>query len=299
MASYLERETSVYLIQSADSGKVYVGISGDPQRRWWSHKGSAKGGHRNTPLYRSMRKYGVDRHQLSILEVQPTFADAMEAEVFWIAYLRGLGASLFNVGSGGESLAGTPGARARMGASHVGKRLSPEHRARIAAGQANRPPHSEETREKMRSSAAVRWADQSQRDHLSQLTKARMTPEARAHLSSINTGKTPSEETRAKMRESHAARPPCSDETRRKLSESKKGSCVSEEAKAKISAANKGKKRTPEQLERLRAERKCRVITPEQREAMAQRCRQRVWTPEQRAKISAANRRRARDGGKQ
>jgi len=48
-------------------------------------------------------------------------------------------------------------------------------------------------------------------------------------------------------------RGPCSEETRRKISESEKGKKVSDESRRKISAANRGRKQSPEITEKIRA----------------------------------------------
>lgn len=49
-----------------------------------------------------MRKYGIQRHSFEVVEAHPTFEEALEAERWWITYLRSLGARVFNLTNGGE-----------------------------------------------------------------------------------------------------------------------------------------------------------------------------------------------------
>lgn len=60
----------IYLIRNTITNKVYVGQSINIQRRWWEHKSRAFDPNNNCydkPLYRSMRKYGLEAFKLEIL----------------------------------------------------------------------------------------------------------------------------------------------------------------------------------------------------------------------------------------
>lgn len=60
----------IYLIRNTITNKVYIGQSVDIKRRWWEHKSRAFDPNNNCydkPLYRSMRKYGIEVFTLEIL----------------------------------------------------------------------------------------------------------------------------------------------------------------------------------------------------------------------------------------
>jgi len=65
-----------------------------------------------------------------------------------------------------------------------------------------------------------------------------------------NKGRKASEETKAKQREAAKNKPPMSEETKRKISNSHKGKSISEETKIKLSLINIGTKKNPWTAER-------------------------------------------------
>ncbi len=211
---------SLYLISCAVNGGVYVGVSVHPTKRWTQHRCASRAG--VTPLYRSMRKHGIGLHTFEVIESHPTVEQASEAEVWWVRYLRALGARVFNLTDGGEGLLGyrpSDETRAKMSAARIGKRMSEEQRAKTAAINARRSSSpegkaatsarfkgkskSDEQRERMAASQQRRWRD----------------PEAHARASAAHVGKV------------------ISPEQRRKLSEAMKGRTLSEEHRRKMSEA--------------------------------------------------------------
>ena len=73
----------IYLITNTITKKVYVGQSNNIGRRWSEHKARAFNANNNcydNPLYRSMRKYGVEAFIMSILcECNPEELNELEA----------------------------------------------------------------------------------------------------------------------------------------------------------------------------------------------------------------------------
>ena len=80
----------IYKIENMVNGKVYVGQSKDPKRRWKQHKRIAtieKNPDSHKPLYVEMRSYGIDSFSFSLLEKCKD--DEMdEREVYWIEQLN-------------------------------------------------------------------------------------------------------------------------------------------------------------------------------------------------------------------
>jgi group I intron endonuclease len=95
----------VYIIQNNTNGDVYIGKAKNIKDRWYNHLYY----HRKNPLshyhlYRAFTKYGVDNFNVSLLETFSSEIEALEAEVWWISYLRYCGAELYNMTPGGEGV---------------------------------------------------------------------------------------------------------------------------------------------------------------------------------------------------
>ena len=62
----------IYLITNKINGKGYVGLSVNIQQRWWDHRNksmrSTKKEDIDKPLYKAIRKYGLENFELNILE---------------------------------------------------------------------------------------------------------------------------------------------------------------------------------------------------------------------------------------
>jgi len=118
----------------------------------------------------------------------------------------------------------------------------------------------------------------------------------------VHTGVKRSAETRARIRDAQLNRSdevranyfgrPCSEETRRKISEAhrgKKRGPLSREHRERIGAGQRGRKLSPEHAEILRQSRIGAVHSDEARERMAAAKRGRKHTAEHRAKVGAAS----------
>ena len=89
----------IYLITNLKTKKVYVGQSNNINRRWWEHKARAFNSNNNcynSPLYRSMRKYGVDAFVMSVIcECKPE--ELNELEAFYIRKFNSVTPNGYNV----------------------------------------------------------------------------------------------------------------------------------------------------------------------------------------------------------
>ena len=99
----------IYKITNLVNGKIYIGESVDVHRRISQHKkiGRSKNGYKrdkNKPLYRALKKYGIDNFSFEIIE-KCSSDDRFEREKYWISYYdcttkSGKG---YNQSDGGES----------------------------------------------------------------------------------------------------------------------------------------------------------------------------------------------------
>lgn len=133
--------------------------------------------------------------------------------------------------------------RAMMSGKMAGRSHSPETRERLRQAQLGKT-HSVESRRKMSLSHTGKpIAPETVAKRAATITGRRHTPEAierMRHAQRLaHQGRIYSEATRARWREAARNRPPCSDDTRRKLSEAGTGRPVSMETRAKIGAANR------------------------------------------------------------
>ena len=78
--------TGIYKIENKINGYCYIGQSTDILRRWRNHKTIANNENhedKEYPLYRAIRKYGIDNFDFSILE-ECKVEELNDKEVYWI-----------------------------------------------------------------------------------------------------------------------------------------------------------------------------------------------------------------------
>lgn len=236
----------------------YIGLTtGTVEKRFIQHSSDARIGRYDWPLYRWMRKHGVENVTFSIIEhVSDNSAADLEArEVFYIAEARAkYGALILNLRDGGnvskhseeskrrmsEAQRGnknalgyrhSPESIQRMSSAQRGKKRSPETIAKLRARE-----YSPETRLKMSESA------RGNSSHLGHVH----TDETKSLISKILTGREISESHKQKMSQRMKGNTIMlgrthSEETKRKMSISRTGLRHSDESKAKMSASNKGR----------------------------------------------------------
>lgn len=128
----------IYALHHDESDYVYIGKSSKGIQRPKDH---GKVGNLNSkshlPVVRWIRKRrstGQD-YQISILEEHDSAESLNDSERFYIAYFRSLGIPLLNCTDGGDGSVGlTPEIRARISEARKGRKLSEEHKKKIAEG---------------------------------------------------------------------------------------------------------------------------------------------------------------------
>ncbi len=71
----------IYVIENTETTQKYVGQTNNPKRRWEEHQRNSK--KKNSPLYRSMRHWGLENFTFKIIEeCEDQMAD--EREHHWM-----------------------------------------------------------------------------------------------------------------------------------------------------------------------------------------------------------------------
>lgn len=126
--------SGIYAIIHRDSGRWYVGQSGDIGDRWRRHMQSLnKGGHHSPHLQRVWTKYGSDAFDFETLILAPVhLLNDLEQ-----AYLDDPETSHFNVARDAQAVmrgrTHSPEARAKIGAAGRGRPVSDETLAKRSA----------------------------------------------------------------------------------------------------------------------------------------------------------------------
>lgn len=84
----MNTDIGIYKITNVINGKIYIGQSRCISKRWKNHKIAAYNSNDKGyeyPLYRAIRKYGIDNFDFSILE-NCSIEQLDEREIYWINY---------------------------------------------------------------------------------------------------------------------------------------------------------------------------------------------------------------------
>lgn len=214
----------VYVLTNKENGKMYVGKTVQPfDVRWGGHVGSARRGDNGMLVCRAIKKHGVEAFERKVLE-ECEESVLGDRETHWIAELKThVSQGGYNLTFGGDG--GLPGytfseeSREKMRQKALGRKLSPEARAKISAahkGRSKSPEEIENRRQK--------------------LTGQKRTEETRQRMSEAQRGHVVSDETRMKLSLAGKQRV-TSEETKQKLREASTGRFHTEVAKHRISAA--------------------------------------------------------------
>jgi hypothetical protein len=193
--------------------------------RLQQHVNDANRGRVNIHRFRWIRGLTKLGLRPEIFELEKVHDGWEEAEQFWIAYFRSLGASLCNATAGGDGLVGfthSEETRRKQSVSGCAAWTDPATRAR--RGEAIRKAYSsQEARDRLSTALKLAWTPEKRERHAElcrgianrqevrdarskALTGRVFTQEWRAKISASKTGQRPSQETRQKMREAQQGR---------------------------------------------------------------------------------------------
>lgn len=235
--------------QRTPNATRYIGRTNNPTKRLNEHRRSTGEGYYKANWVNSAKLAGSDIN-MEIIEEYPSdqVEDIMEAEEFYITYLKFLGAPLTNATTKSWGVTShTPETLAKMAEFQSARDKSVNMKiSRSLKGRPLAPEHAERLRARLNS------------------------PEWKAKMSLVHKGKKLSEEQKAGISKFH------------------KGSTKSEETKQRISAALKGKPKTPEHMEKIAAFNRGKKLGPQTPEQIAARMAASRATRERKKQEAAA-----------
>ncbi|MDR2821608.1 MAG: GIY-YIG nuclease family protein [Mycoplasmataceae bacterium] len=96
------KNCGIYKIRNKVNGKIYIGLSQNISARWLWHQKDAFANKKITPLYKDMRKYGINCFSLEIIELC-SIKLLPKREIYWIARLKSKVPNGYNCSFGGET----------------------------------------------------------------------------------------------------------------------------------------------------------------------------------------------------
>lgn len=140
----------IYRITNKLDGKIYIGYSNDPEKRWCGHKKLGLSSNKKKQrVHLAIGKHGVENFTFDIIESDIlTKADAFEREIFWIAFYKSyedesLG---YNMTPGGEG-----------GPTFLGRKHTDEFKKRMSEIQSNRSPQWKENFKRAQQNRSEEW----------------------------------------------------------------------------------------------------------------------------------------------
>lgn len=142
----------IYVITNTINGKVYIGQTKDPRRRWNEHKRPKT----NTKLSRAIQEFGVSNFKMEILLEGLLSTEVDDFETFLIAEYNSIDCG-YNICSEGSSTRGVVGRKfteehkQKIAEAHKGFKHSEETKQRISKVKTGRKgtPHTEEHKKKL------------------------------------------------------------------------------------------------------------------------------------------------------
>lgn len=219
--------SGIYRIDGPNN-RFYVGSAQRINRRWIEHKRDLrKGNHVNIRLQNAWNKYGEDAFRISVLEVVEDQSKLIEREQYWIDLLDPVenGYNVLPTAGSNFGWSHSEESKRKLSEANTGKKHGPmsEEQKQYFSSLYKGRKLSDETRKKMGDSRRGKPRPPHVIDAVRQANTGRkLSQETRDKIAEAHRGKKHSDETIAKMKAWQSTRPPISEETRQKLSESAK-----------------------------------------------------------------------------
>jgi len=95
----------IYLITNLINNKKYIGkTSRKPNLRWNEHKCNAFYENYNFPLYKAMKKYGIENFKFEVIEDNIPLKELNKREEYWINYYNTYNGAGYNATKGGDGI---------------------------------------------------------------------------------------------------------------------------------------------------------------------------------------------------
>lgn len=202
----------VYAIVCQESGKIYIGGTGDIRRRWRAHYSAlfVRKDHVNPHLLASANRYGARGFCFCVVELCGE-SDVWERERAWIRFYKADFSEFgFNCSDGGEAPIFSEPTRQKISAALLGRAKSASHRASMSRARKGVP----------------------------------LSEEQAARLRALAVGRKPSAKNLEALRRSNLGRKKSPEELE-KIASAHRGIPLSPEHRAKLSAARLGRKFGP------------------------------------------------------
>lgn len=187
----------LYRITNTINGKIYIGQTVQPEKRWNQHKTSAASDNPKMIVSHAIKKYGNDAFEFEIIAGCRNWDDANEVETLLVSQYNSLVPNGYNVALGGFNAPKSEAWIQAMKDWHAS--LSPEKRAEISKKQSEATQ--QQIAEKGHPAQGLKWTDE-QRANASIVQKAvenRFSPEALQLMSDVHKGKKATPEARKKQ----------------------------------------------------------------------------------------------------
>lgn len=154
------------------NGKMYIGLSKHPEKRWRQHEKNSKIGVK-TPLCDAIRSFGFESIEKKVL-LETTCYLARIHERHCIARLGTRAPFGYNLTEGGDGGNMTPEVRKRISLKRLGTKLSVEHRAKISASSRSKEVMTEAVRAKISAATKGKKRTAETRRKISEIQKGKI-----------------------------------------------------------------------------------------------------------------------------
>lgn len=94
-------QKAIYKIVNLLNGKIYIGQSVHPDKRWWEHCAHARRKDDNYPIHLAINKYGAENFKMDILEWTEDYDNK---EIYYIKFYNSLCPKGYNIATGGKTI---------------------------------------------------------------------------------------------------------------------------------------------------------------------------------------------------
>lgn len=193
----------LYRITNKQNGKIYIGQTVQPDKRWSQHRNDAA--KPTMVIHHAIKKYGADNFEFEVIAGCKTWEDTNDVETLLVSQYGSLVPNGYNIAPGGMNAPKTEEWKRKVSQALMGHEVSQETRDKVSKGNTGKV-RSEEFKQGVSAFHTGKFVSE----------------ETRQLLSEINTGKKASEETKLKIGAANKGRK-LSEEARRRIGDAIRG----------------------------------------------------------------------------